>query len=181
LGSLAFSGLCKAEEITTNAETITTFIPTLLEKNEPIFITEIPTPKVSVKIDEDAHKKLQKIANITIAQFLNNKTRNTLTLAEIMELRELGDSIMEPNFMLPNLFGKTNKTMLSKISIPSTTMLNLGSAILKSNFMPPAFLKPFDLPAKNETIDEKLKDNSTSPVVLNATIDVALSTMTFHR
>jgi hypothetical protein len=158
-----------------------------LSKHEPIFTTKnessstINPFEISNYTLEDTQRKLQKIANITIAQFLNKQHSRNLSLSEILELRDMGNLIMNPDFMLPTMLDKRNYTKVVQMSPPSTTILNLGSAILKSDFMPTAFLKPPDPkpPKLNEAPDQEM-DNLTM-IITNATKELAFSTMVFHR
>jgi hypothetical protein len=182
-------GVCKSEEPLTGVKFLTTLLPetTLLPKNEPTFITDFPTTQTPLKMEnktlEETQKRLQMIANITIAQFLNNHTRRNLSLAEILELRDLGNLVMNPNFMIPEILGKnkSNKSDTTRLTLPSTFMMNFGHAILKSNFMPPAFLQPTNPIKQNATEEQEDGDVDESSILKNATMDEALSTMTFHR
>lgn len=128
---------------------------------------------------EETQRKLQKIANITIAQFLNKQHTRNLSLSDILELRDMGNLIMNPDFMLPTMMDRKNFTAVKKIVPPSTTILNLGAAILKSDFMPSSFFKPPDSPKLNEAPDQEM-DNLTM-IITNATQELAFSTMVFHR
>jgi hypothetical protein len=157
-----------------------------LGKHEPIFTTQNEASSTSIPFRisnatlEDTQKKLQKIANITIAQFLNKQHSRNLSLSEILELRDMGNLIMNPDFMLPTMLDKRNFTKVVQITPPSTTILNLGSAILKSDFMPTAFLKPPDPhPKLNEAPDQEM--DSLTMIITNATKELAFSTMVFHR
>jgi hypothetical protein len=158
-----------------------------LSKHEPIFTAQNEASSTSTPFEisnqtlEDTQRKLQKIANITIAQFLNKQHSRNLSLSEILELRDMGNLIMNPDFMLPTMLDKRNYTKLVQMSPPSTTILNLGTAILKSDFMPTAFLKPPDpqQPKLNEAPDQEM-DNLTM-IITNATKELAFSTMVFHR
>ncbi|XP_065338170.1 FK506-binding protein 5-like [Cloeon dipterum] len=152
---------CRLEETTT-------------AKSKPIsFVSALNSTS---NMTAETNRKLQKIANITIAQFLNNQTRHNYSISELLELKELADSIMGPESIIPDFVKKSNAHL---ITLPSVTMINLASAILKSDFMPVTIMQPTTHRKTNEKLEKK--KGETEEKITNATMDEALATMNYHR